>query len=262
MQAKGFIKVCAITPELLVGNPNYNVSIMLELLKNNKASYAVFPEMSVTGYTCADLFYSNLLLNDVNKEIARFLKENCYKGIVLIGAPLEIDGSLYNCAFVIKEHQILGIVPKRSLPNSKEFYEKRWFKSALYNHMDSVYFNGEMVHFGNLIFDDFENNIHFGVEICEDMWAPIAPSNMLSYHGANLIFNLSGSNETLGKSQIRRTTVLENSRRNCGAYVYASAGVNESTSETVYSGHNIIASCGTLIKETENFSEKIRNNLR
>lgn len=145
MQAKGFIKVCAITPELLVGNPNYNVSIMLELLKNNKASYAVFPEMSVTGYTCADLFYSNLLLNDVNKEIARFLKENCYKGIVLIGAPLEIDGSLYNCAFVIKEHQILGIVPKRSLPNSKEFYEKRWFKSALYNHMDSVYFNGEMV---------------------------------------------------------------------------------------------------------------------
>lgn len=256
MQAKGFIKVCAITPELLVGNPNYNVSIMLELLKNNKASYAVFPEMSVTGYTCADLFYSNLLLNDVNKEIARFLKENCYKGIVLIGAPLEIDGSLYNCAFVIKEHQILGIVPKRSLPNSKEFYEKRWFKSALYNHMDSVYFNGEMVPFGNLIFDDFENNIHFGVEICEDMWAPIAPSNMLSYHGANLFFNLSGSNETLGKSQIRRTTVLENSRRNCGAYVYASAGVNESTSETVYSGHNIIASCGTLIKETENFSEK------
>lgn len=256
MQANGFIKVCSITPDMLVGNPHYNVSVMLELLKNNKASYAVFPELSVTGYTCADLFYSNLLLNDVNSEINRFLNENTFKGIVLIGAPLEIDGSLYNCAFVIKEHKLLGIVPKRSLPNSKEFYEKRWFKSASFNHMESVYFNGEMVPFGNLIFDDYANNIHFGVEICEDMWAPVAPSNLLSYHGANLIFNLSGSNETLGKSQIRRTTVLENSRRNCGAYVYASAGVNESTSETVYSGHNIIACCGTLIKETENFSEE------
>ena len=101
MQANGFIKVCAITPEILVGNPHYNVSVMLELLKDNKASYAVFPELSVTGYTCGDLFYSNVLLNDVNKEIDRFVKENPFKGVVLIGAPLEIDGSLYNPLYII-----------------------------------------------------------------------------------------------------------------------------------------------------------------
>lgn len=252
----GFVKVAAITPDLEVGNPFYNVKEMLRLLKDVKSSFAVFPELSVTGYSCGDLFYQSILLNDCNKAIEYFLIHNTYAGIVMIGAPIEIEGSLYNTALVIQKNQILGIVPKRSIPNSKEFYEKRWFKSSRNNSLNSINFLGKEIPFGNLIFDNHENNIAFGIEICEDMWAPVCPSNILAYHGCNMIFNLSGSNETLGKSDVRRITVLENSRRNCGAYIYASAGVNESTSETVFSGHNIIASCGNLLVETENFSQE------
>lgn len=254
MMHNGFIKVCAITPNLKVGNPHENVNEMLRLVENNKATFAVFPELSVTGYTCGDLFFQDMLLNEAKAEIERYVKENKFMGVSLIGAPFQVNGSLYNCAFVVYKNKLLGIVPKRSIPNSKEFYEKRWFRSATSLDVDKVFFMGEWFPFGNIIFDDNTHNLHFGVEICEDMWAPIAPSNILAYYGANLIFNLSGSNETLGKSEIRKSTVIENSRRNCGGYVYASAGVNESTSETVFSGHNIVASCGSLIKETENFS--------
>lgn len=254
MMYNGFIKVCAITPVLKVGNPHENVTEMLKLVKDNKASFAVFPELSVTGYTCGDLFFQDMLINEAKLEIERYVKENEFQGVSLLGAPLQVNGSLYNCAFIVYKNKLLGIVPKRSIPNSKEFYEKRWFRSATSLDVDKVFFMDEWIPFGNIIFDDNIHNLHFGVEICEDMWAPIAPSNILAYYGANLIFNLSGSNETLGKSEIRKSTVIENSRRNCGGYVYASAGVNESTSETVFSGHNIVASCGTLIKETENFS--------
>lgn len=127
------------------------------------------------------------------------------------------------------------------MPNNHEFYEKRWFKSAENINQDKIYINGCFYPFGNILFHELDKNIHFGIEICEDMWSAITPGNMLALAGANMILNLSASNEVLGKSTIRRNTVLENSRRNCGAYVYASAGVNESTSDTVYSGHNIIA---------------------
>lgn len=250
----GFLKVCAISPKLEVGNPKYNIEEMLNSLSGCKASIAVFPELSVTGYTCGDLFFQNELLNDSAKAISYFIKNNPFNGIVVIGAPFEMNGSLYNCAYVIKGHNLLGIVPKRSLPNNKEYYEKRWFKSSLNNELKSVIFEGKEVPFGNIIFKDIEHDLNIGVEICEDMWASVTPSNILSQYGANVILNLSASNETLGKSIIRRNAVLENSRRNSGAYIYASAGALESTSDTVYSSHNIIASLGELLKETENFS--------
>lgn len=249
-----FLKVAAITPKVEVGNPIYNVNEMLNCLKNCKASLAVFPELSVTGYTCQDLFFQNELLKDSDNAIKYFIKNNTYEGICAIGAPFEMNGSLYNCAYVIQKDRLLGIVPKRSLPNNKEYYEKRWFKSSLNNELTSVLFDNKEVPFGNIIFKDIEHNLNFGVEICEDMWASVTPSNLLAQYGANVILNLSASNETIGKSQIRLNAVLENSRRNCGAYVYASAGALESTSDTVYSGHNIIASLGNLIEETENFS--------
>ena len=250
----GFLKVCAISPSLEVGNPEYNVKEMLEALNGCKASIAVFPELSVTGYTCGDLFFQNELLNDSNKAIIKFIKENTFEGICAIGAPFEMNGSLYNCAYIIKKNTLLGIVPKRSLPNNKEYYEKRWFKSSLNNELTSVIFDGVEVPFGNIIFKDIKHNLNIGVEICEDMWASVTPSNILSQYGANVILNLSASNETLGKSIIRKNTVLENSRRNSGAYIYASAGAMESTSDTVYSSHNVIASLGELLVETENFS--------
>ncbi len=252
----GFLKVAAITPNLEVGNPNFNIKEIIKILENVNSDFAVFPELCVTGYTCGDLFFESILLNDSLEAIKFFLAHNPYKGIVFLGVPVEVEGSLYNAALVIQKNKIMGIVPKRSLPNSKEFYEKRWFKSGKNTNLTEINYLDTKVPFGSLMFEDNTHKIRFGVEICEDMWAPIAPSNVLAYHGANMIFNLSSSNETLGKSEIRLNTVLESSRRNAGAYVYASAGVNESTSDTVFSGHNIVACNGVLIKETEHFSQE------
>lgn len=249
-----FLKVACFTPDLEVGNPKYNISIIIEEIKKSIASINIFPELCISGYTCGDLFYQSLLINDVYEAIDLFLAKNTSKGIVILGAPLELNGSLFNCAIVIKQDKILGVVPKRSLPNSKEFYEKRWFKSAINETSKTIVINKKSYPFGNMIFSENSQNIHFGIEICEDMWSSITPGNILSINGANMIINISASNEILGKSDIRKNTVLDNSRRNCGAYIYASAGVNESTSETVFSGHNIIAINGNLIKETENFS--------
>lgn len=250
----GFVKVCAATPYLEVGNVKNNVIETLKMLENNKASITVFPELGFTGYTAGDFFYQGILLDDVLKGLKYFLENNKYKGVVAVGMPLEDKGSLYNCAVIIKENTILGVVPKKSLPNSREFYEKRWFKSGNNNLRNEINLFGKNYPFGNLMFSDYKNNIHFGVEICEDMWASISPGNFLSLHGANMILNLSASNETLFKDDLRRNTVLENSRKNCGAYVYVSSGTNESTSDTVFSGHNIVAVNGVLEKEQNVYS--------
>lgn len=254
MFKNGFLKVCCATPYLEVGNVKKNVYETLKTLEKSKASVTVFPELGFTGYTAGDLFLQGSLVHDVYKYLEIFLEENTYKGIVVVGAPIEDKGSLYNCALVIKKDKILGVVPKKSLPNSKEFYEKRWFKSGNNNRSKTINILGEDYPFGNLMFSDYKNHIHFGVEICEDMWASVSPGNFFSVHGANMIINISASNETLGKQTIRRNAVLENSRKNCGAYIYVSAGANESTSDTVFSGHNIVAINGELLVETKHFS--------
>ncbi|MFK5883602.1 MAG: NAD(+) synthase [Candidatus Izemoplasma sp.] len=257
MYKNGFIKVASITPKLKVGNPAYNVNEMLNILKDVKSSIAVFPELGVTAYTCNDLFYQESLLTAAKEGVELFLKENPFKGIVVIGVPLEIDGVLYNTAFVIEGNKIIGIVPKFYLPNTGEFYEKRWFQSGfdIVEARSTVKYLGQTVPFGHLVFKSKDEELSFGIEICEDMWAPISPGNILAINGAKIILNLSASNEVLGKDIIRKRSILEHSRRNEGAYVYSSAGVNESTSETVFSGHNIIAQNGVLLVETENFNQ-------
>ena len=258
MYSKGFIKVASVTPELRVGNPDFNIKEMLRVLTDVKASIVVFPELSVTAYTCNDLFFQESLLRNSKNAIAYFLQENMHSGIIVIGAPLEVDGVLYNCAFIISGNEIIGIVPKFYLPNTGEFYEKRWFQSGfnIVENYKEVKYLGKDVPFGYLVFKDKEDELSFGVEVCEDMWAPFSPGNILSLNGARIILNLSASNEVLGKREIRRRTILEHTRRNAGAYVYSSAGVNESTSETVFSGHNMIAQNSELITETENFNQK------
>jgi NAD+ synthase (glutamine-hydrolysing) len=258
MYKNGFIKVASVTPKLKVGNPDYNVKEMIKIVKDIESSITVFPELSVSAYTCNDLFFQESLLLDTKAAIKYFLDNNTAKGIVIIGAPLELDGALYNAAFVIQEDKIIGIIPKFYLPNTGEFYEKRWFQSGfeiVKNRAGVTYFDYK-VPFGNLVFKSIDGQISFGIEICEDMWAPISPGNILSINGAKIIVNLSASNEVLGKREIRKRTILEHSRRNEGAYVYSSAGVNESTSETVFSGHNVIAQNGNLIIETENFNQE------
>ena len=254
MIKNGFLKVACATPVLKVGNPKFNVSIILEMCQNNKASVIVFPELCVTGYSCQDLFYSEELLCESLNALDFFLKNNSFKGIVVLGLPIVNEGSLYNCAVVINGDKILGVVPKRSLPSAHEFQEKRWFKPAYNKNSDTIRLFDEFYPFGNIIFNDYKNDIHIGVEICEDMWSTISPGNILALNGCNMILNLSASNETLGKSDIRRASVIESSRKNNGAYVYASAGVYESTADTVFSGHDIIASCGEIIKESDNFN--------
>ena len=258
MYKNGFIKVASVTPKLKVGNPGYNVKEIEKILKDIESSITVFPEMSVTAYTCNDLFFQEGLLSDAKTAIESLLENNKNEGIIVIGAPLEIDGVLYNAAFVIQKNKILGIIPKFYLPNTAEFYEKRWFQSGfeIVKTKTSIDYLGKKIPFGNLIFKSIDGLISFGIEICEDMWAPISPGNILSINGAKIILNLSASNETLGKREIRKRTILEHSRRNEGAYVYCSAGVNESTSETVFSGHNLIAQNGILIIETENFNQE------
>jgi NAD+ synthase (glutamine-hydrolysing) len=254
---KGFIKVASVTPVLKVGNPLFNVKEMVELLKKVKSSITVFPELGVTAYTCNDLFFQESLLQDTKKAIQFLLDNNQAKGIVVFGAPLEVSGVLYNCAFIISGKEILGIVPKYYLPNTGEFYEKRWFQSGfdIVNEVTSIEYLGNDIPFGNLVFESTDQEVTFGVEICEDMWAPISPGNILAINGAKMILNLSASNEVLGKREMRRRAILEHSRRNAGAYVYCSAGVSESTSETVFSGHNVICQNSAMIIETENFSQ-------
>lgn len=253
MYKNGFLKVCLISPKLWVGNPHENVLEMLRLLENNNSAICVFPELGITSYSCNDLFMQRSLLSDSLDALDYLLKHNPYSGVVVCGMPLEVREIVINVAVAIQKDHILGVVPKFYLPNTKEYYEKRWFNSGfdLVDKTTSVSLLGRNVPFGNLLFSSLD--VKFGIEICEDMWATISPGNFLSVNGANLILNLSASNETLGKESVRRNAVLEHSRKNSGAYVYVSCGPAESSSETVYSGHKIVACNGVLICESKNY---------
>ncbi len=258
MYKQDFVKVACVSPVLKVGNPEANVSVILDTLKDLDASLAVFPELCVTGYTAGDLFFKRSLLDETQRAMQRLLEKNPFKGILLVGAPLEVDGILYNTAFVIQQERILGVVPKMYLPNTEEFYEKRWFKSGfdIADNRDRIRYLSEEVPFGHLVFKEEAGRLSFGVEICEDMWAPFSPGNSLALQGARLILNLSASNEYLHKQEVRERAIIEHSRKNAGAYVYASAGMHESTSETVFSGHNVIAENGRLVAESESFAHE------
>ncbi len=250
----GFLKVMLVSPKLEIGNPKFNITEMLKTLKDNRASIAVFPELGISGYSCGDLFFQKSLFDDTLSALDHFLKKNSFSGVVILGTPLIVEEMVLNTAIVVQKDRILGVIPKFYLPNTKEYYEKRWFKSGfdVVENIKSIDLLGQKVPFGNLVFEHLD--IKFGVEICEDMWATITPGNLLSVNGANIIFNISASNETLGKDRVRRNAVLEHSRKNCGIYVYCSAGASESSSETVFSGHNIVANNARLIKETNLFS--------
>ncbi|MDA3931645.1 MAG: NAD(+) synthase [Tenericutes bacterium] len=251
---KGFMKVSLTSPKLEVGNPHFNVLQMLEALEDNPSSIAVFPELATTGYTCGDLFFQSSLFTDNQEAVQYFLNHNTFTGIVIFGMPILVEEMVFNAAVVIQEDKILGIVPKFYLPNAKEYYEKRWFNSGFdaVDQIKNISYLGKDVPFGHIVFN--YKDIKFGIEICEDMWATITPGNLLSVNGANIIFNISASNETVGKEAVRRNSVLEHSRKNCGIYAYCSAGASESSSETVFSGHNIVANNSRLIKEVNVFS--------
>jgi len=250
----GFLKVALISPKMEVANPLFNVKEMLKSIENRQTHMAIFPELSITSYSCGDLFFHKNLLDDAYSGLDYFLKNNHFAGIAILGMPIILDQIVLNCAVVVQKDKILGVIPKFYLPNTKEYYEKRWFNSGfdVIDNYQNIILLKQTIPFGNLLFAN--EDLSFGIEICEDMWATISPGNLLSVNGANLIINLSASNEVLGKETIRKTAVLEHSRKNSGAYIYVSAGASESSSETVFSGHNIVANNARLIKETNIFS--------
>lgn len=253
---RGLVRVGAAVPSLALGNVKENMKRHLAMMREAKekhVSIVTFPELSLTGYTCGDLFFQRRLLDDVTDALLA-LKDEMPEGILaVVGAPLEIGGALYNCAVVLHKGEIISAVPKTFLPNNGEFYEKRWFQSGDARRDASVAIPKLKTDVCRQAIFETEDGVRFGIELCEDLWAPLPPSTMLSIEGAEIILNLSASNELLSKREYRQQLISQQSARcQCG-YVYVSAGMGESSSDLVFSGHSVIASCGTVIRESEGY---------
>ena len=259
LKKQGFVRVGAIVPKLKVADVEFNCNEIIKQIEsasNNKIQIAVFPELCVTGYTCQDLFEQDTLLEYAEKVLNKILDyTNKLDIICIIGMPIKSENQLFNTAVVIQKGKILGIVPKTFIPNYGEFYEKRWFASSKNANKKEIEILGQRIPFGtDLLFKDKENNeICFGIEICEDIWAVEPPSNKLALLGANIIFNLSASNEVIGKKEYRRELVKMQSAKTISGYVYCSSGVNESTSDVVFSGGSMIFENGSCLANNERF---------
>ena len=253
---RGLVRVGAAVPSLALGNVKENMKRHLAMMREAKekhVSIVTFPELSLTGYTCGDLFFQRRLLDDVTDALLTLKDEMPAEIIAVVGAPLEIEGALYNCAVVLHKGEIISAVPKTFLPNNGEFYEKRWFQSGDARRDAWAAIPKLKTNVCRQAIFETEDGVRFGIELCEDLWAPLPPSTMLSVEGAEIILNLSASNELLSKREYRQQLISQQSARcQCG-YVYVSAGMGESSSDLVFSGHSVIASCGTVIRESEGY---------
>lgn len=253
---RGLVRVGAAVPSLALGNVKENMKRHLAMMREAKekhVSIVTFPELSLTGYTCGDLFFQRRLLDDVTDALLTLKDEMPEEILAVVGAPLEIEGALYNCAVVLHKGEIISAVPKTFLPNNGEFYEKRWFQSGDARRDASAAIPKLKTDVCRQAIFEMEDGVRFGIELCEDLWAPLPPSTMLSVEGAEIILNLSASNELLSKREYRQQLISQQSARcQCG-YVYVSAGMGESSSDLVFSGHSVIASCGTVIRESEGY---------
>lgn len=254
----GFIKIACATPELRVADCEYNAEKIIDLIKESyskKVNVVCFPELSVTGYTCGDLFMQSTLGRSAEKNLIKIADETAEMDIIsIVGLPFSFMNKLYNCAAVIHKGKILGIVPKKNVPNYSEFYEMRYFSEGFESDYTTTV-NGQEVEIGtNLYFEcSGYSEFSFGVEICEDLWAGDTPSVKLAQSGASIIFNLSASDEIIGKSDYRRTLIKAKSGSTASIYAYADAGIGESTTDMVFAGHNIIAENGSIIAESDLF---------
>lgn len=258
-----YIRVSSAVPALSVGNTELNTDNICKMIVQSAekdADIVSFPELAVTGYTCGDLFFQKTLLDSAVKGIERIIESAAHNKIsVIVGAPLTIDGQLYNCAVVISDGKIAGISVKTFIPNYSEFYEKRWFSSS----EDITRSTVGIAELGITKFGDYDipvgrdlvfsvgNTFKFGVEICEDIWTVLPPSTFLALGGAEILFNISASNETIAKHAYRRELVKQQSARTMSAYIYTSAGEDESTTDLVFSGHSVIAENGTILAENK-----------
>ena len=255
----GFVKVAAAVPTVKVADVEYNLQQIESLIAQAEGrgiEMMVFPELCLTGYTCQDLFKEQLLLDRAESAVIALLDFTRKLDIIsIIGLPVVVNGLLYNCAAIIQGGQLLGIIPKTYLPNYAEFYEKRWFASAQDLNPTEFYFAGGLVSVSAdpKVFVT-SDGVKFGVEICEDVWAPIPPSNNLALAGADIVFNLSASDELIGKHAYLKSLLAQQSARTISSYVYASCGFGESTQDVVYGGNAMIFENGQLLVEGERFS--------
>ncbi len=256
----GFLRLAVVSPELRVGDVRFNVARIAEALQQaaeQGAHLVLFPELSLTGYTCGDLFYEAVLRQEAWEGLKELLPMTQRLELVaVVGLPVEVTGRLYNCAAVLAHGRLCGVVPKAYLPNTAEFYERRWFASEYERQSDVVLFGSDSVPFGADLLFRVENvpGAVIGIEICEDLWAPQPPSSQMAVAGATILLNLSSSNEVLGKAAYRRLLVQSQSGRCIAAYAYASAGMWESTTDLVFSGHSLVAENGVLLAESSRFS--------
>ncbi len=255
----GYCRIGIASPELRVADVAFNCEQLRRVITQAETVHCnllVFPELCLTGYTCADLFFQPLLLDQARQalwDLADSLKGNPLS--VVVGAPIVQAGRLFNCAVMIAGGQILGIVPKTFLPNTQEFYEERWFSSARDICQDQLEWRGQTIPFGaDLLFQATNRpDCLVGIEICEDAWVANPPSGRMAVRGATVLLNLSASPELLGKEAYRRDLVRAQSARCLAAYAYASAGPGESSTDLVFSGHGLIAENGAMLGETERF---------
>lgn len=253
----GFVRIAAAVPQLKVADIDYNVSAILDLVKKAGAAgvqVLAFPELCITGYTIQDLVQQKALLAKAEKGLERIAEASAGRNMLIIaGLPLVVDQKLFNCAALVCSGQVLGIVPKTYLPSYKEFYENRWFTSAEDACSDTCHLNGKPVPFGANILVSLQGlpSAVAGVEICEDLWVPLAPHEYQALAGATLLFNISASNEILAKADWRRTLMISESGRCAAALCYVSAGTGESSNDIVFGGHTLIAENGTVLKESE-----------
>ncbi len=250
----GFLKVACATPKIKVADCTYNVNELINIAKEangQRVKVLVFPELCITSYSCADMFFSNVLLDSSYKALVHYIEQTKeYDMLSIVGLPMFYENKIYNCAAVVKGGKLLGVVAKSNLPTYGEFYEGRYFVPCPDENIDYL-FNGKTVPFGrNILFScNTMPLLKVGVEICEDIWVNTPPSNMLSLAGATLLANLSASNEVVAKDEYRRTLVSSQSAKTVSAYIYANCGEGESTTDMVCSGHSIIAENGSVISE-------------
>ena len=255
----GFLRTAVISPELRVADVAFNTQAILVALDRAAAQgcqVVVFPELCVTGYSCGDLFYQALLLQETRTALSTIAAATATLGLAaVVGLPLELGGRLFNCAAFLAEGRVLGVVPKSCLPNTNEYYEERWFTPAEHRTSDVIEIEGAVVPFTpDLLFslNGFPGCV-LGVEICEDLWSVNPPSGGLALAGATVLLNPSASVELLGKVEYRRDLVRQQSARCLAAYLYAGSNPGESTTDVVFGGHSLIAENGSILVETERF---------
>ncbi|WP_029903231.1 NAD(+) synthase [Prevotella sp. 10(H)] len=257
MNNYGFVRVAAATPSLKVADCGYNTGEILKQIEDAErkgVSVIVFPELCITAYTCGDLFLQRLLLEEAEKSLQDICDATRERAVTaIVGLPVEISNKLYNMAVVIGGGRIYGAVPKTFLPNYNEFYEMRWFYPSDELKDKYTYICGQYIPVGiDLIFKTVDFN--FAIDICEDLWTPIPPSCFTSLSGADIIFNLSASNETTGKDAYRKSLISQQSARCIAGYVYAASGNGESTTDIIFAGSSMIAENGSILAEGERFS--------